>query len=322
MNAARRITIWKTRILKGGELFRCHLKKPANATLVVYNHVHTECVCICSTRGILLHKCLHVSPNLDALLQFGWRKYMQASFTPISPHMTRKRGPLNRILQNSGCWTEYIFFVMKTNREDQKDWSGCGVLSFLSSAIHPGNPFFVYLVSISQWYQFPCPATSPIRLWSPCLPIHTQTHTHVHVHVHANTHTHTHSHTHNSSIIRNVMCVYMCVCVYMHLDAHACSTRAHTSTHIPSSHGTYEWVTSHIWMSHVTHIWGIPVKSSRSSMPTNPSIANRPVWHDSFIYMIWLPVWHDWFIYVTRLMTTKSWVISHSHITYISHVTW
>jgi len=167
---------------------------------------------------------------------------MQASFTPISPHMTRKRGPLNRILQNSGCWTEYIFFVMKTNREDQKDWSGCGVLSFLSSAIHPGNPFFVYLVSISQWYQFPCPATSPIRLWSPCLPIHTQTHTHVHAHVHAHTHTHT------QFIYYKIcdVCVYVCVCIHAPWRTRMQHTRAHLNTHT-------KW-TWHIRMSHVTHL--------------------------------------------------------------------
>ena len=62
-------------------------------------------------------------------------------------------------------------------------------------------------------------------------------------------------------------------------------------TRINESRHTYKWVTSHIWMSHITH-------------------SDRDAWRDSFIcvtpliYACDMPhshVWHDSFMCVTRL---------------------
>ena len=62
---------------------------------------------------------------------------------------------------------------------------------------------------------------------------------------------------------------------------HICHDYTHlheSCTHVNVSGYIYEWVTSHVWTSHVTHIrWrsrgsATPMRSGRSSLPTPPTL--------------------------------------------------
>jgi len=79
----------------------------------------------------------------------------------------------------------------------------------------------------------------------------------------------------------------------------------------------HEWVMSHTWMSHVTHMNESCHIHERfvhaSDLNLNHDSFN--IWHDSFIYATWLIhvcdmtrscMWHDSFIYVTLLIFTHS----------------
>ena len=85
-------------------------------------------------------------------------------------------------------------------------------------------------------------------------------------------------------------------------------------THMNESCHTYEWVMSHIWMSHVTN------DSSR-----DPFVTHSWLIHDSFVTHSWLtcdsPVTHPWLNYDSLWMSHLRRSVSESQIIRDSFVT-